>query len=213
MLPVWDLTVPVATKRSRAISALVRPDAMSASTSSSRSLKGSSSRCAPRRGGAPSSSDPVSEGVESSSGLRGVGLDLSSVASAIGVAIPQTRTSHQRLVRGTRTRHIQPRTNTYNAACQFIHEVASRFTVEPRAPDSRFGAPGWPLCLSASSIRSLPAARGLAAGYGLSCVLRTRRRAVSRLKDGGARTLRGRVHWSWPWSVALRDGALEVLKG
>jgi hypothetical protein len=40
---------------------------------------------------------------------------MSSTASAIGTAAPQTRASHQKLVRGTRSMHIQPRTKTYRA--------------------------------------------------------------------------------------------------
>src|SRR5918998_1322244 len=44
MLLPWDLTVPSATKRSLAISALVLPEATKLSTSSSRSLSGSSRR-------------------------------------------------------------------------------------------------------------------------------------------------------------------------
>src|SRR5215216_152504 len=198
MLPVWDLTVPTATKRSRAISALVRPEARSASTSSSRSLKGSSSCCAPSRGGAPSLSDSISEGVESLPGssrrsrrapsttrssrwpLRAspsrifdasstvsevritavVGVSsprsarasrssrsltfpssgLSSAASAIGVAIPQTRASHQKFVRGARRMHIQPRTKTYRADCQLIHDGTSRFEADPCTPVPRLAA-------------------------------------------------------------------------
>src|SRR5829696_2911281 len=69
-----------------------------------------------------------------SSDLFDVRLALSSVASAIGTAVPQARASHQKLVRGTRTRHNHPRTNRYNADCQLIHDVTSLFTVEPCAP-------------------------------------------------------------------------------
>src|SRR5919202_387061 len=66
MLLTWDLTVPKATKRSLAISALVLPEARRARTSSSRSLKGSLTRF-----GAPTPSNPGSKGAETSLGERG----------------------------------------------------------------------------------------------------------------------------------------------
>ena len=75
-----------------------------------------------------------------SSGLFDVRLGLSSVASATGTAVAQARASHQKLVRGTKTRHNHPRTNRYNADCQLIHDVTSLFPIGPCAPVLRLVA-------------------------------------------------------------------------
>src|SRR5215213_4614788 len=61
---------------------------------------------------------------------------LSSTESAIGTTVAKSKASHQKLVRGTRTRHTQPKASRYNADCQLTHDATSRFAVEPRVPRS-----------------------------------------------------------------------------
>src|SRR5918998_6494976 len=75
-----------------------------------------------------------------SSDLSSARLGLSSMASAIGTIAPKTRASHQRLVRGARNTHVEPKANAYSADCQLTHEATSRLAVEPRAPGPRLAA-------------------------------------------------------------------------
>ena len=110
MLPVWLLTVPTETKRSPATSELVLPEARRLSTSTSRSLNGSSRcSCAARRPGASPSSAP-DLGVSSQQTLpgalaQGVGRDAF-LRSQFQMSFAGQRMEHlRRFINGERGSH------------------------------------------------------------------------------------------------------------
>jgi hypothetical protein len=98
-----------------------------------------------------------------SSGLPGARQGLSRAASAIGTIAPRTGTIHQKLVMEDSGMHNAPKTKTYTADCQLIHEAPPRLGVEPRIPGAGLVSTSEdPACLPG---RGPPAAASLRRGF------------------------------------------------